>query len=67
MAMIDFAFLAVKVLVFIWAVQLIWIGSYLLKHRFVPTPEDTNEEHRPRASITFLNIRKRHRSELFFR
>jgi hypothetical protein len=30
MAMVDFAVLAVKVLFFIWAAQLIWIGSTLL-------------------------------------
>jgi hypothetical protein len=30
MAMVDFAVLAVKVLFFIWAAQLIWIGSKLL-------------------------------------
>jgi len=31
MAMFDFAVLAVKVLFFIWAVQLVWIGSRLLE------------------------------------
>ena len=67
MAIVDFAFLAVKVLFFIWAIQLIWIGSYLLKHRFVPSSERRHEKRRPRLSIAFLSIRKRHRSELFVR
>jgi hypothetical protein len=31
MAMFVFAVLAVKVLFFIWAVQLVWIGSRLLE------------------------------------
>ena len=31
MAMVDFAVLAVKVLVLIWAAQLVWIGSRLLE------------------------------------
>jgi hypothetical protein len=31
MAMFDFAVLAVKVLFFIWAMQLVWIGSRLLE------------------------------------
>ena len=31
MAMFDFAVLAAKMLFFIWALQLIWIGSYLLE------------------------------------
>jgi hypothetical protein len=31
MAMFDFAVLAVKVLFFIWGVQLVWIGSRLLE------------------------------------
>jgi hypothetical protein len=45
MAMVDFAVLAVKVLFFIWAAQLIWIGSTLLEGlaeralRSMPTSE----------------------------
>ncbi len=31
MAMFDFAVLAAKMLFFIWALQLIWIGSRLLE------------------------------------
>jgi hypothetical protein len=31
MAMVDFAVLGVKVLVLIWAAQLVWIGSRLLE------------------------------------
>jgi hypothetical protein len=48
MAMFDFAVLAVKVLFFIWATQLVWIGSRLLERpvkrvlRSVLTSEDTS-------------------------
>jgi hypothetical protein len=35
MAMVDFAVLAVKVLVLIWAAQLIWIGSRLMERFLV--------------------------------
>ena len=31
MTMVDFAVLAVKVLVLIWAAQLVWIGSRLME------------------------------------
>jgi hypothetical protein len=48
MAMFDFAVLVVKVLFFIWATQLVWIGSRLLERpvkrvlRSVLTSEDTS-------------------------
>jgi len=45
MAMIDFAVLALKVSLFVWAAQLIWTGSHLLEHlakrvlRSIPTSD----------------------------
>jgi hypothetical protein len=50
MAMVDFAVLAVKVLVLIWAAQLIWIGSRLME-RFLVRSIATlgNKTERPNA------------------
>ena len=66
MAMIDFAVLAVKALFFIWAAQLIWIGSHLLERR-VRVLRSVPKSHRSSGSIKFLRLRSRHRSELFLR
>jgi hypothetical protein len=67
MAMIDFAVLAVKALFFIWAAQLIWIGSHLLERRVKRVLRSVPKSHRSSASIKFLRLRSRRRSELFLR
>jgi O-antigen ligase len=60
MVTIDFAVLVVKVLLFIWAAQLIFIGARLLERlansvlRSVPGSEAHNEADRSSASIIFL-------------
>ncbi len=67
MAMFDFAVLVVKVLFFIWAIQLVWIGSRLLERPAKRVLRSVPKSHRSSASIKFLRLRSRHRSELFLR
>jgi len=67
MAMLDFAVLVVKVLLFIWVIQLVWIGSRLLERPAKRVLRSVPKSHRSSASIKFLRLRSRHRSELFLR
>jgi hypothetical protein len=67
MAMFDFAVLAVKVLFFVWAVQLVWIGSRILERPAKRVLRSVPKSHRSSPSIKFLRLRSRHRSELFLR
>jgi hypothetical protein len=56
MTMVDFAVLAVKVLVLIWTAQLVWIGSRLVERllKIVVRSVSTLEKKTDRPNAVFL-------------